>query len=420
MSFIRCLRPLARCVFVLATLSNLALASDPHAKTSSAQSYAGTKAGQVRDDNSLKLKLVWCPSGSFTMGSPTCQRDRCSDEGPVNVRLTKGFWLGQHEVTQAEWRRVMRTAPWSGADPATYARWYVKEGDDYPASYVSWDDAQKFCEKLSETERRAGRLPADWKFTLPTEAQWEFACRSGSTSCYAFGDNESDLVGSAWFTKNAEEVGEEYAHAVGQKQANHWGFFDMHGNVWEWCRDRYADQLPGGDDPEVSAGGSLRVIRGGSWSDTSRHCRSAFRVRDLPSLRYNSVGFRVAATLARLTARTSPSESRTSRRLGQASRALLLSPVTVSGAGRTSSSCACYRRISRNSLHRMAISASWNVRDAPGWRPHSTNDWASSSWTDSCSSTRPRQRRAGKTQAASRRNDETAHSLQHLMPHAPF
>ena len=114
--------------------------------------------------------------------------------------------------------------------------------------------------------------------------------------CYAFGDRESDLVGSAWFTGNAEEVGEEYAHAVGQKQPNQWGFFDMHGNVWEWCRDRYADQLPGGDDPDVSAGDSLRVLRGGSWSDTARRCRSAFRVRDSPSLKYNSVGFRVAAT----------------------------------------------------------------------------------------------------------------------------
>jgi formylglycine-generating enzyme required for sulfatase activity len=133
------------------------------------------------------------------------------------VTLTKGFWLGQHEVTQAEWQRVMQTTPWRG-EP------YVKEGDEYPATYVSWDDAVKFCEQLTETERQAGRVPSDWQYTLPTEAQWEWAWRAGTKSRFSFGDNDSNLVEYAWFDKNADDAGKKYAHRVGQKRENGYGF----------------------------------------------------------------------------------------------------------------------------------------------------------------------------------------------------
>jgi formylglycine-generating enzyme required for sulfatase activity len=251
--------------------------------------FEGSKAGQTRDDNGLKTKLVWIPPGDFRMGSPKDENGRSDDEGPVNVTLTKGFWLGQHEVTQAEWRHVMQATPWSGEN-------YVKEGDDYPATYVSWNDATKFFEKLTETERDAGRLPEGWKYTLPTEAQWEYACRGGSKSRFSFGDDESDLGDYGWFRKNADDAGEKYAHLVGQKKANPLGLFDMHGNVWEWCRDVYAEKLPGGDDPEVSAGGSDRVARGGSWYGTAGGCRSAWRRRITPDDRIDDLGFRVALT----------------------------------------------------------------------------------------------------------------------------
>jgi formylglycine-generating enzyme required for sulfatase activity len=249
----------------------------------------GDRAGQTRDDNGLKTKLVWIPPGDFTMGSPQDEKSRLNDETQVQVTLTKGFWLGQHEVTQSEWQRLVQTTPWSGKDN-------VKEGDDYPATYVSWDDAIKFCEKLTETERDAGRLPAGWKYTLPTEAQWEYACRAGSTSRYSFGDDESVLTEYGWFDKNAEYADEKYAHLVSQKKANSWGLYDMHGNVWESCRDVYAYELAGGTNPEVSAGGSRRVYRGGCWKGTDWECRSAIRGGSAPDFDLSILGFRLAVS----------------------------------------------------------------------------------------------------------------------------
>jgi sulfatase modifying factor 1 len=265
-------------------------------------SFVGTKAGQVRDDNGLKMKLVWCPPGKFAMGSPQEEQHR-RDEIQVQVMLTKGFWLGQCEVTQSQWRRVMQTAPWSGED-------YAKEGDHYPATYVNWGEATRFCEKLSEQEHSAGRLPSGWQYTLPTEAQWEYACRAGTTTRFSFGDAESDLPEYAWFEKNARAAGENYAHQVGQKKANGFGLHDIHGNVMEWCRDWYSDKLPGGTDPVVKAGqatdlgeglsakslgpGVARVYRGGSWFHPAGTCRSAERSMRTPGGRLFNLGFRVA------------------------------------------------------------------------------------------------------------------------------
>jgi sulfatase modifying factor 1 len=247
--------------------------------------FEGTKAGQRRDAGGLKL--VWIPPGDFTMGSPKDEKGRNDDEGPVTVTVTKGFWLGEHEVTQAEWQRVMQTVPWSDKQ-------FVKEGDDYPATYVSWEDTTRFCEKLTAQERSAGRLASGWRYTLPTEAQWEYACRSGTKSSFSFGDDESDLGDYAWFTKNADDAVEKYAHLVGQKKTNPWGLFDMHGNVWEWCRDWYAKELAGGADPQGPSEGWRRVLRGGSWSGTPGNCRSAFRAQDGPDGRSIYRGFRIA------------------------------------------------------------------------------------------------------------------------------
>jgi formylglycine-generating enzyme len=256
--------------------------------------FASNRVGQTRDDNSLKTTLVWIPPGDFMMGSPKDEKGRGENENQAQVTVTNGFWLGQDEVTETERQQVMQTTAWRG-------RGSVKEGDNYPATYVSWDDATKFCQKLTERERHADRLFADGRYRLLTEAQWEYACRAGSRSRFSFGDHDSDLGEYAWFNKNALGGDERYAHLVGQKTANPWGSFDMHGNVWEWCRDRIANELPGGRDPEVSTGSAYRVLRGGSWSDTADNCQSAYRGQGSPDFESYDLGFRVAEFVCEVT-----------------------------------------------------------------------------------------------------------------------
>jgi formylglycine-generating enzyme required for sulfatase activity len=249
----------------------------------------GTKAGEERDDNGLKMKFVWCPPGQFTMGSPKSEEGRDSDEDQVQVRLTKGFWIGKYEVTQGEWERVMGTTPWKGQDN-------LKEGSRYAATYVSWEDATEFVAKLTTQERQAGRLPVGSRYTLPTEAQWEYACRAGTQTAFGFGGDASRLSEYAWWggifgDGNAKT--EQYAHEVGLKKANAWGLHDVHGNVWEWCRDWKDDKLPGGVDPEQTKQASSRVFRGGSWFYHAVFCRSAVRYFDVPGFRNYNLGFRV-------------------------------------------------------------------------------------------------------------------------------
>jgi formylglycine-generating enzyme required for sulfatase activity len=265
-------------VVAVAFAANLALGQVP--------SFVGTHAGQVRDDNGLKMKVVWCPPGTFTMGSPKDERDRLDDENQVQVTLTKGFWLGREEVTQSEWNRIMQTAPWKGKKD-------VKEGDNYPAAFVNWNEAMKFCEKLTEQETRAGRLRSDWQYILPTEAQWEYACRAGTKSRFSFGDDESTLGEYAWFAKNAFFASETYPHPAAQRKSNPWGLHDIHGNVFEWCRDGYQPQLRAGTDPLTPSSGQ-QVCRGGSWLTPAAGCRSAFRSSFAPDYRGYRLGFRVA------------------------------------------------------------------------------------------------------------------------------
>jgi len=258
----------------------------------SADAFAGTRAGQEWDGNGMKVKFCWCPAGRFTMGSPAGEKNRGSNEGQVQVELTQGFWLGKYEVTQREWESVMSSRPWRAETS--------REGNDYPASYVSWNEAEAFCRQLTEQERQAGRLPSDWEYRLPTEAQWEYACRAASTMAYCFGNSESQLPSYAWYGKNARDVGEDYAHRVGQKLPNVWGLCDLHGNVWEWCRDLYVPQLPGGADPDVTSGASNRVVRGGSWRGSTADCRSSYRVWFAPDSRRDKMGFRLALQQSRV------------------------------------------------------------------------------------------------------------------------
>jgi formylglycine-generating enzyme required for sulfatase activity len=268
------------------------------------------------------MKLVWCPPGFVTMEQadeieePDAPNDGTQNEPPgnsnddevvdkpapktrkvtkithVKTLVTRGYWLGRYEVTQSEWKQVMQTEPWKGEE-------HTDEGDDFPATFVSWEGAMDFCRTLTEREREAGRLPDGWRYTLPTEAEWERACRARTESSYSFGDDESKLGEYAWFVRNAFRVGEEYAHRVGQKKPNAWGLFDMHGNVWEWCRDLYSPRLPGGRDPEVSNKGKNRVFRGGAFNHPATNCRSAKRNGIAPDYGFWDLGFRVALSPVR-------------------------------------------------------------------------------------------------------------------------
>ncbi|MFM7055557.1 MAG: formylglycine-generating enzyme family protein [Planctomycetota bacterium] len=215
--------------------------------------------------NSIGQQLVLIPAGGFLMGSPDGESGRHSGEGPqLRVEITWPFCMGRTEVTQEQWKQVMGTEPWKDEDS-------VREGDEYAASCISWDDAMEFCRRLSRKEGKTYRLP--------TEAEWEYACRAGTTTRFSFGDDESQLGRYAWFFGNAYNEGEKYAHRVGQKHPNSFGLFDMHGNVREWCGDCYD--------------GESRVLRGGSWSSVPHDVRCAYRDLATPEFGYEDDGFRL-------------------------------------------------------------------------------------------------------------------------------
>ena len=235
-------------------------------------------------DSKVTMKLALIPSGKFQMGSPKTETGRQDNEGPQHeVKISKPFYMGIHEVTQSQWKAVMGTEPWAGQLDA-------KSGGSNSATHVSWDDATKFCEALSKKTSK--------KVVLPTEAQWEYACRAGSKTAYGFGDDASKLGDYGWYYDNAYEKGGKYAHAAGQKKPNAFGLYDMHGNVWELCRDWYDEKFyvnAKNVDPENTTKNSARAYRGGSWHNSPRRCRAAYRLSLNPGKRYNVVGFRVVA-----------------------------------------------------------------------------------------------------------------------------
>jgi formylglycine-generating enzyme required for sulfatase activity len=223
------------------------------------------------------IKLVLIPAGTFTMGSSDDEADRGADESPqTRVTLTEDFYLGATDVTQGQYESVM------DANPSDFK----SAGRDAPVEEVSWDDATAFCQKLTERERAAGRLPDGHVFKLPTEAQWEYACRAGTTGAYA-----TDPAKSSWFDRNSGGT----THQVGAKQPNHWGLYDMTGNVYQWCADWYTNRYPGGEVTDLTGpdSGSVHVLRGGGWYYDKTYCRSAYRDFD-PGYRANFIGFRVA------------------------------------------------------------------------------------------------------------------------------
>ena len=179
----------------------------------------------------------------------------------------------------------MQATPWGGSGD--------KSDPELPAVNVNWDEVTEFCRKLTDRERVAGKLQANEEYRLPTEGEWEYACRSGTTTAYSFGDDESRLGDFAWFRGNSANK----LYPVGTKKPNAWGLSDMHGNVWEWCADWYDGKLAGGVDPVGPAGGSFRVLRGGDWSDSPVLCRSAYRNHYVPSSRLINLGFRIACSV---------------------------------------------------------------------------------------------------------------------------
>ncbi len=239
-------------------------------------STAASVAGKTRvEENSLGMKFVLLPAGEFIMGSPESEREPRPEETQHSVTLTLPFQLGMHEVTQAQYESVM------GANPSNFT------GPNNPVEQVSWDDAMEFCRRLSELPKEAA---AGYKYRLPTEAEWEYACRAGAVTAYSFGNDASNLSEYAWFERNSRGT----THQVGQKKANSWGLYDMHGNVWEWCLD-WKGNVPSGavTDPQGPPSGTERSDRGGSWSDSPIYLRSAIRGYIPPDARVHSLGFRV-------------------------------------------------------------------------------------------------------------------------------
>ena len=220
------------------------------------------------------------------MGSPSSEPGRRADEKQVNVTLTRGFWISETEVTQAQWKEFAGTQL---PRPLTKGA-----GDEVPVYWVNYADAERFCERMTMQARASRELDAGWEIRLPTEAQWEYACRAGTTTAFAFGET---LQRSEANVEGSESV------KVGSYRANAWGIHDMHGNVFEWVRDWYHSELPGGVDPDLSGtkgamnrdGSYSRARRGGAWSDTPQYCRSAMRLRYEPERSSDHIGFRMVA-----------------------------------------------------------------------------------------------------------------------------
>lgn len=222
------------------------------------------------------ITMVWIPPGTFVLSDPLGAGD------DTQVTLTRGYWLGRTEVTQAQWQTVIAHHPWLKNIPLPS---YFK-GSDRPAEQISWDMAVEFCATLTQLERAAGRLPSGYTYSLPTEAQWEYAARADTTGKYP-----GNLDAIAWYDLNSGGV----THPVAQKQPNAWGLYDMIGNVTEWCWDFYAP-YPGGavSDPSGPAIGGHRAIRGANYLGAAGWCRVAQRTHWPGYLKIHSLGFRLA------------------------------------------------------------------------------------------------------------------------------
>ena len=226
------------------------------------------------------MEFVKLPAGCFQMGCGPQDGDCDSDEKPAHKVCVDEFWLGKYEVTQAQWQKIM------GSNPANF-----QDSPVHPVEEVSWDDVQAYLKKLNW---QAGTFA----YRLPTEAEWEYACRAGTQTAYSFGNDAGNLGEYAWYNGNSGDK----THAVGQLKPNPWGLYDMHGNVWEWCQDWYGENYYSNSsekNPQGPSSGEYRLLRGGSWHDYASYVRCASRVRSNPDSRYGSFGLRVVVVGAR-------------------------------------------------------------------------------------------------------------------------
>ncbi len=229
------------------------------------------------------IEFVWIPAGKFQMGSPAGEYGKGRDETQHEVILTKGFWMSKYEIKKDQWAAVMDTKPWQGKDGIPYA-------ENGPASMMTWVDANLFTRKLNKEQ--------EGPYRLPTEAEWEYACRAGTTTPYSFGVHEGfQLQEHGWFNSNTGGVKEHYAHPVGSKKPNPWGLYDIHGNVWEFCSDWYG-AYPFPDDgpvtdPKGPETGSSRIIRSGAFDSRDYQLRSAQRYPVYTNRPYASTGIRL-------------------------------------------------------------------------------------------------------------------------------
>ncbi|MGD0092955.1 MAG: SUMF1/EgtB/PvdO family nonheme iron enzyme, partial [Planctomycetota bacterium] len=265
----------------------------------------------------VKMDMLLVPAGEFVMGS----NDGPPEEKPVhNVKVSKPFYIGKYHVTVAQFRafadgtkyrteaekcgkgQTWKDGGWKEVAGVNWQTPGFPQEDNFPACVITWNDAQEFCKWA--TERTAGVSPAlekaggtpavrKWTVCLPTEAQWEYACRAGTTTRYNSGDKDSDLEQEGWFNNNSGR----HTNACGLKKPNAWGLYDMHGNVWQWVQDFFNDKYYTESpllDPKGPANGAERVLRGGAWDDRPDNCRASRRHRDIPGGRYTSRGFRLA------------------------------------------------------------------------------------------------------------------------------
>jgi formylglycine-generating enzyme required for sulfatase activity len=256
---------------VLATVDAQAGARKTGSDLHGSVGHTFEKTATIDLGGGVKMEFVLIAPGSFIMGASE-ETDPDGDATPAHrVVLTRPFYLGKYEVTQEQWEKVM------GANPSNF------KGAKMPVENISWNVARIFLAKLQEY---AGR-----KFALPTEAQWEFACRAGMSAPWHFGDSESSMENYGWYDGDSGQT----THAVGSKKPNAWGLYDMHGNVAEWCEDWYDKHTYSGgiaSDPSGPSSGSSRVLRGGAWGDNSGYLRSAYRNCNGPDGFNDSIGFR--------------------------------------------------------------------------------------------------------------------------------
>ncbi len=256
-------------------------AADDSASTSSGKGWSSPGKAGARmevDIKGVKVAFRWCPPGKFTRHWNKSTEDEWEkrttwddDKEDFTITLTKGFWLAETETTQELWQAVTGENPSSGAKTRKT-----------PVNHVSWEKTQEFISKLND----AGYAPTGFKFCLPTEAQWEYACIAGTT-----GERYGELDAIAWYSGNSDGD----AHEVGTKKANAWGLYDMLGNVWERCEDRYGKYpMKNLTDYAGPEGGSNRVIRGGSWNNGAEFCSRSYRYFDWDGAGYGNVGFRLS------------------------------------------------------------------------------------------------------------------------------